>query len=200
MTTLNALPTRPEPRPFKTEVWQKFAFVIQELGPLMFSWLPRHPLKIGSTAPDFTLPTETGKKVKLSSLRGKNVVLVFYPGDDTMICRKQLCEFRDAWPDVRGQNIVVYGVNPQSAESHREFRERYHFPFPLLVDDEQKVAALYNSDGGMVNRTVYLIGPDGKIRYARRGMPRPEEVLEAAEKPKRLMRKADPSRAKARSG
>jgi peroxiredoxin Q/BCP len=153
---------------------------------MMFSWLPRDPLSVGSKAPDFSLPTETGKKVKLSSLRGKIVVLVFYPGDDTMICRKQLCEFRDAWPDVSGQNVVVYGINPQSAESHREFRERYHFPFPLLVDSEQKVAALYNSDGGMVNRTVYLIGPDGKIRYAWRGMPRPEEVLAAIKKKRQL--------------
>ena len=145
----------------------------------MLAWLPRDPLEVGSKAPDFTLKSETGKRVKLSALRGKNVVLVFYPGDDTMICRKQLCEFRDAWPDVRGKNVAVFGVNPQSAESHREFRERNHFPFPLLVDEEQKVAALYNSDGGMVNRTVYLIGPDGRIRYARRGMPRPAEVLEA---------------------
>ena len=76
--------------------------------------------------------------------------------------------------------MVVFGVNPQSAESHREFRDRYKFPFPLLVDADQQVAALYNSDGGMVNRTVYLIGPDGLIRYARRGMPQPQEVLAAA--------------------
>ena len=146
----------------------------------MLSWLPRDPLPVGSKAPDFTLPTESGKKVKLSALRGKNVVLVFYPGDDTLICRKQLCEFRDAWPDTRGLNVAVFGVNPQSAESHRDFRERNKFPFPLLVDEDQQVAALYNSDGGMVNRTVYLIGPDGHIRYARRGMPRPQEVLAAA--------------------
>ncbi len=141
------------------------------------SWLPRDPLDVGSKAPDFTLPTEAGRKIKLSSLRGRNVVLVFYPGDDTMICRNQLCEFRDAWPDIRGLNVVVFGVNPGSATSHREFRERYKFPFPLLVDADQHVAELYNSDGGIVNRTVYLIGPDGKIRYARRGMPQPKEVL-----------------------
>jgi peroxiredoxin Q/BCP len=146
----------------------------------MLSWLPRDPLAVGSKAPDFTLPTQAGKKVKLSALRGKNVVLVFYPGDDTMICRRQLCEFRDAWPDIRGQSVVVFGINPQSAESHREFHDRYKFPFPLLVDAEQKVAAQYNSDGGMVNRTVYLIGPDGVIRYSRRGMPQPREVLAAA--------------------
>jgi peroxiredoxin Q/BCP len=151
----------------------------------MLSWMPRDPLAVGSKAPDFFLPTESGKKVKLSTLRGKNVVLVFYPGDDTMICRKQLCEFRDAWPDTRGLNVVVFGVNPQSAESHCEFRERYKFPFPLLVDADQQVAALYNSDGGMVNRTVYLIGLDGKIRYARRGMPQPQEVLAAAVKTQR---------------
>jgi peroxiredoxin Q/BCP len=146
----------------------------------MFDWLPRDPLPVGSKAPDFTLSTESGKRVELSSLRGKNVVLVFYPGDDTLICRQQLCEFREAWPDVRGLNVEVFGINPQNAESHREFRERFKFPFPLLVDEAQRVAALYNSDGGMVNRTVYLIGPDGKIRYARRGMPRPQEVLAAA--------------------
>ena len=152
------------------------------MGPEMFSWLPRDPLPVGSKAPDFTLPTQAGKKVKLSELRGQNVVLVFYPGDDTLICRKQLCEFRDVWPDLHGQNVLVFGVNPQSAESHREFRERNKFPFPLLVDEGQRVAALYNCDGGMVNRTVYLIGPTGIIRYAQRGMPKPEEVLAAAQK------------------
>ncbi len=146
----------------------------------MLSWLPRDPLPVGSKAPDFTLPTEAGKKVTLSSLRGKNVVLVFYPGDDTLICRQQLCEFRDAWPDMRAHHVAAFGINPQSAESHLEFRTRNRFPFPLLVDTDQRVAALYNSDGGMVNRTVYLIGPTGLIRYARRGMPRPEEVLAAA--------------------
>jgi thioredoxin-dependent peroxiredoxin len=160
----------------------------------MFAWLPRDPLPVGSKAPDFTLPTETGKKVRLSAWRGKNVVLVFYPGDDTLICRRQLCEFRDAWPDLRGQNTVVFGINPQSAESHREFSARNKFPFPLLVDEGQKVAALYNSDGGMVNRTVYLIGPDGLIRYARRGMPRPEEVLAAAVTSKPKVRRTAPVR------
>jgi peroxiredoxin Q/BCP len=156
------------------------------MGPEMLSWLPRDPLAVGSNAPDFTLLTESGKKVKLSTLHGKNIVLVFYPGDDTMICRRQLCEFRDAWPEIHDLNVVVFGVNPQSAESHREFRGRHEFPFPLLVDAGQQVAKLYNCDGGMVNRTVYLIGPDGLIRYARRGMPQPQEVLDAAVGKKRL--------------
>jgi len=146
----------------------------------MFSWFPRDPLPLGSLAPDFSLPSDEGRKITLSRLRGKNVVLVFYPGDDTLICRRQLCEFRDAWPGLKGKNIAIFGINPQGAESHRDFRQRNHFPFPLLVDQDQKVAALYNADGGMVNRTVYLIGPDGLIRYARRGMPKPAEVLAAA--------------------
>ena len=147
----------------------------------MFSWLPRDPLPVGSKAPDFTLQTESGKKVKLSALRGKNVVLVFYPGDDTMICRKQLCEFRDQWEQARQHNAQVFGVNPAGAGSHLKFQEKYHLPFPLLVDAGQKVAELYHANGLFVKRTVYLIGPDGAIRYAKRGKPDPAEVLAAAQ-------------------
>jgi peroxiredoxin Q/BCP len=161
----------------------------------MFPWLPRDPLPVGHKAPDFSLRSDTGKKVRLSALRGKNVVLVFYPGDDTLICRRQLCEFRNAWTDLRGQNTLVFGINPQSAESHREFSARNRFPFPLLVDEGQQVAALYNSDGGWVNRTVYLIGPDGLIRYVRRGMPRLDEVLAAAEMGKRRPKAKQTARA-----
>ncbi|HZT30723.1 MAG TPA: peroxiredoxin [Bryobacteraceae bacterium] len=147
----------------------------------MFSWLFSDPLPVGSKAPDFTLPTGAGKTVQLSSLRGKNVVLVFYPGDDTMVCRKQLCEFRDRWDEARRHNALVFGVNPQSAASHTKFQEKYKFPFPLLVDEGQKVAGLYHANGLVVKRTVYLIGPDGVIRYAKRGKPLPEEVLAAAQ-------------------
>lgn len=71
----------------------------------------------------------------------------------------------------------VFGVNPQSASSHQRFREKNHFPFPLLVDRGQKVAALYHANGLIVKRTVYRVGPDGIIRFARRGMPDPREVL-----------------------
>jgi thioredoxin-dependent peroxiredoxin len=73
--------------------------------------------------------------------------------------------------------VHVFGVNPQSAASHENFREKYHFPFPLLVDRGQKVASLYHANGLIVKRTVYRIGPDGIIRFARRGMPDPREVL-----------------------
>ena len=124
----------------------------------MLSWLFSDPLPIGTKAPDFELPSESGKTVKLSALRGKNVVLVFYPADDTTICRQQLCEFRDNWSQAKKRNTVVFGVNPQSAGSHRQFRADYEFPFPLLVDAGQKVAGLYHASGLLVNRTVYLVG------------------------------------------
>jgi len=144
----------------------------------MFAWLFSDPLPVGTPAPDFSLPDDSGSVVKLSALRGSTVVLVFYPGDDTPGCTKQLCQFRDHWAEARARGIEVFGVNPQSARSHVKFREEFHFPFPLLVDQSQKVAALYHANGLIVKRTVYRIGPDGIIRFARRGMPSPEDVLE----------------------
>jgi peroxiredoxin Q/BCP len=145
----------------------------------MFAWLFSDPLPVRTPAPDFSLPDDSGGVVRLSALRGSTVVLVFYPGDDTPGCTKQLCQLRDHWTEARARGIEVFGVNPQSARSHVKFREKFHFPFPLLVDQGQKVAALYHANGLIVKRTVYRIGPDGIIRFARRGMPRPEEVLEA---------------------
>jgi thioredoxin-dependent peroxiredoxin len=149
---------------------------------MMLSWLWSDPLPVGTKAPAFKLQDEAGHVVSLSGLRGKNVVLVFYPGDDTSVCTKQLCEFRDRWEQADAKNTLVYGVNPWSASSHMKFRNKFHFPFPLLVDAGQKVAELYHANGLMVKRTVYLIGPDRVIRYARRGKPEPDEVLAAAGK------------------
>jgi peroxiredoxin Q/BCP len=146
----------------------------------MLDWLFSNPLEVGAAAPDFTLQQQSGESVTLSKLRGKNVVLVFYPGDDTMICRKQLCEFRDQWEQAKSHNTLVYGVNPGSADSHQKFQQKYKFQFPLLVDAGQKVAALYHANGLMVKRTVYLVGPDGKVLYGKRGKPNPAEVLAAA--------------------
>ena len=143
----------------------------------MFAWFFSDPLPVGTPAPDFSLPDDSGGIVKLSALRGKPVVLVFYPGDDTPGCTKQLCQFRDHWGEALARSVEVFGVNPQSASSHVKFRQKFHFPFPLLIDRGQKVAALYHANGLIVKRTVYRIGPDGIIRFARRGMPTPEEVL-----------------------
>jgi len=145
----------------------------------MFGWLFSDPLPVGSTAPDFTLADDAGQNVSLSSLRGKNVVLVFYPGDNTPGCTKQLCQMRDNWDRLKANNIQVYGVNPQSARSHADFRQKQKLPFPLLVDQGQRLAKLYHANGPFVKRTVYLIDADGRIRLGRRGAPPPDEVLAA---------------------
>ena len=146
----------------------------------MLDWLFADPLLPGTPAPDFSLPDQDGKIVSLLGLRGRNVVLVFYPGDDTTICRQQLCDFRDRWADAQQKNTLVYGVNPQSAQSHTKFIGKCRLPFPLLVDSGQKTGALYKAKGLIVRRTVYLIGPDGKIRFGQRGTPDPDLVLSHA--------------------
>lgn len=146
----------------------------------MFSWFWSDPLPAGSAAPDFSLPDESGRLVRLADLRGRNVVLVFYPGDDTPGCTKQLCEFRDEWKDAQARGVKVFGVNPQNARHHGAFRRKYGLPFPLLVDRGQKVGELYHTNGLIVKRTVYLIGPDGVILFSRRGMPSSREVLSMA--------------------
>jgi peroxiredoxin Q/BCP len=133
----------------------------------------------GTLAPDFELRDQDGNPVRLSRFRGSHVVLVFYPGDDTPTCTRQLCEFRDHWAEAQKKNATVFGVNPWSAERKSRFRAKHQFPFPLLSDPGQRVAALYNTNGLWVRRTVYLIGPDGVIRYAKRGKPAPHEVLAA---------------------
>ena len=146
----------------------------------MFSSLFSDPLPVGALAPDWTMRDQDGQTVQLSKLRGKNIVLVFYPRDETPTCRAQLCEFRDAWDDAKQKNTIVFGVNPQKAASHAGFHANNRLPFPLLVDEGSTVANAYHARGLMTKRTVYLIGPDGVIRYARRGKPPVDEVLAAA--------------------
>jgi peroxiredoxin Q/BCP len=143
----------------------------------MLGWLFSDPLMVGTVAPDFTLPDDAGHIVSLTSLRGKNVLLVFYPADNTPGCTKQLCQLRDNWDRLLSTGVAVFGINPQSADSHTAFRQKQKLPFPLLVDKGQKVAELYHANGLFVKRTVYLIGANGKIRFGRRGMPAPDMIL-----------------------
>ncbi|MEJ7606754.1 MAG: peroxiredoxin [Bryobacteraceae bacterium] len=139
------------------------------------------PLAPGTPAPDFELPDDQGGLVRLSALRGQNVVLVFYPADETPVCRQQLCEFRDRAELALQKHAAVFGLNPGSPGSHAGFRERQRLGFPLLVDRGGKVAKAYNAKSLWIRRTVYLIGKDGVIRYAKRGKPAVEEVLAAAD-------------------
>jgi peroxiredoxin Q/BCP len=147
----------------------------------MLSWLFSDPLPVGQDSPDFSLRDQDGNFVSLSALRGKNVVLVFYPADETSLCTRQLCEFRDNWALVQSKDALVFGVNPASEKKHAKFCANHKFPFALLADTGQRVGADYRAKSLIVKRTVYLIGRSGKIRFARRGKPLPEEVLAAAE-------------------
>jgi peroxiredoxin Q/BCP len=100
-------------------------------------------LKVGDQAPDFTLPSDSGSDVTLSALRGKRVVLYFYPKDDTPGCTTQSCGFRDVYPTIEEKNAVVLGVSPDSARSHVKFKTKYNLPFILLADEQHAVAEAY---------------------------------------------------------
>jgi peroxiredoxin Q/BCP len=130
-----------------------------------------HP-KEGNAAPDFELASETGEKVKLSDLRGRPVVLYFYPKDDTPGCTKEACGFRDDYAQYARAGVVILGVSPDSPKSHTAFKEKFHLPFPLLADEDKKVLKKYGVWGKKkfmgreymgVLRTTFLIGPDGKL-------------------------------------
>ncbi|MBL8028380.1 MAG: peroxiredoxin [Fibrobacteres bacterium] len=138
-------------------------------------------LVVGSIAPEFVLPSQAGDTIKLSDYSNKSyVVLVFYPGDATPVCTKQLCAIRDDFASFKSKNAVVFGVNPGGADSHKSFVAKHSFPFPLLVDEGKKVSKLYGCDALiMIQRTVYIIAPDGKIIYAKRGNPSTEEITTA---------------------
>lgn len=141
------------------------------------------PLPPGTPAPPFELPDQDGKPVRLVDLRGGNVLLVFYPGDNTPGCRRQLCELRDRWDLLLSRHTQVLGINPQGPDSHRSFRGRNRYPFPLLVDQGKEVCRRYRAAGPITRRTVYLIDREGIIRFAERGSPSPERVLAALDGP-----------------
>lgn len=145
----------------------------------MLEWLFGPPLPPGEPAPDFTLCDESGRSVRLSALRGRPVVLVFYPGDDTTICTRQLCEIRDEWAAFQSAGAAVYGINGQGADAHKKFIGKYNFPFPLLIDSGWKVCREYRAGWGIVRRTVYVIGRDGRIAYAQRGKPSTADIRAA---------------------
>jgi thioredoxin-dependent peroxiredoxin len=141
-------------------------------------------LSVGTQAPDFTLGDQDGNLVRLADFRGKkNVVLIFYPGDDTPGCTKQLCAARDDYAAYQAAEAVVFGVNPQSPQSHKDFIAKNNYPFPLLVDQDMKVAALYRCQGDQKNvRTVYGIDKNGTIVFAQPGMPETAEILKSLQK------------------
>ena len=133
----------------------------------------------GTLAPDFELTSDTGERVKLSELRGKPVVLYFYPKDDTPGCTTEACEFRDAYDVFRERGAEVLGVSPDDVTSHEKFKTKYQLPFTLLADPEHEVAEKYGVWGERkftgktymgINRSTFVIDADGKIARAMLGI------------------------------
>jgi peroxiredoxin Q/BCP len=130
-------------------------------------------IRPGNHAPDFTLASDEGQTVRLAALKGRPVVLYFYPKDDTPGCTKEACSFRDAWADVQDGGAAVFGVSPDSVTSHQRFRAKYRLPFPLLSDPDHAVAASYGAWGEKsmygkkyegILRTTFLIDGTGTVR------------------------------------
>jgi thioredoxin-dependent peroxiredoxin len=134
-------------------------------------------LREGDPAPDFTLTSDRGKAVTLSSLRGKPVVLYFYPKDDTPGCTTQACGIRDAYGEFERAGAIVLGVSPDDESSHVEFRNKYELPFTLLADEDHAVAEQYGVWGEKkymgksymgINRSTFVIDADGNVKKAMR--------------------------------
>lgn len=145
----------------------------------------------GEPAPDFTLPSDEGAPVTLSSFRDRPVVLYFYPRDDTPGCTRQACGIRDAWSEFERRGAVVLGVSPDSPARHARFRAKHGLPFTLLSDERHEVAKLYGTwvekrlygkTAMGMERSTFVIAPDGTVaKVLRRVKPdtHAEEVLDA---------------------
>ncbi|MDY6940858.1 MAG: thioredoxin-dependent thiol peroxidase [Cyanobacteriota bacterium] len=129
-------------------------------------------LDLGDTAPDFSLLDEGGNRVSLSDFQGQWVILYFYPRDNTPGCTKEAIGFRDTYDDYQRRNIAILGVSTDDAKSHSKFIQKHQLPFPLLCDEDAKVATAYESYGLKkfmgkefmgVYRSTFLINPEGKI-------------------------------------
>ncbi len=130
-------------------------------------------LKEGDLAPDFSAPANGGGNISLADLKGKNVILYFYPKDDTPGCTKEACAFRDQFAEFKRRGAVVLGVSPDSAKSHDKFIEKFKLPFPLLADEDKKIVEAYGVWGEKsfmgrkymgTHRVTFLIGGDGRIK------------------------------------
>jgi peroxiredoxin Q/BCP len=130
-------------------------------------------LSEGQKAPDFELPSSEGRRIGLASLRGKTIVLYFYPRDNTPGCTREACAFRDAWAAIRKKGAVVLGVSPDSLDAHAKFRDKFELNFPLLSDADKAVAKAYGAYGtkvlygkktvGMI-RSTFVIDNAGVVR------------------------------------
>lgn len=139
---------------------------------LTFSSMAKAALKIGDKAPDFSLVSDTGETVKLKDLKGKKVILYFYPKDMTPGCTQQACDFRDNRPTLSKKKVLLFGVSKDSVERHTKFKEKYELDFPLLSDEDGKACkafgvwkekSLYGRKFMGIERTTFIIDEKGKI-------------------------------------
>ena len=146
-------------------------------------------LNVGDRAPEFSVADTHGNTVTLSSLKGKRVVLYFYPRDNTPGCTKEACGFRDNYAQFQAKNTLIFGVSTDDAKSHQKFTEQFDLPFPLLCDVDAQVATAYESYGKKqmmgkeymgIFRNTFVIDPEGKIEkiyLAVKAEAHPAEVL-----------------------
>ncbi len=127
---------------------------------------------VGDRAPDFTLPGTGDAEYSLSDFLGRPIVLVFYPGDDSVVCTKQLNAYNDGLSEFADVDAQIVGISAQGVESHDAFSAKHGFEFPLLADIDKQVAAAYGTLGpiGFPRRSVFIIDRDGVIRYAHRAI------------------------------
>jgi peroxiredoxin Q/BCP len=131
--------------------------------------MSKENVRIGTAAPDITLPDSNGKQWRLSDQRGKVVVLLFYPGDETPICTRQMCSVRDRWEDYLATGAEVVGISTDSIESHKKFAEHHDLPLRLLSDTDGQASNLYSARSlipGKVARSVFVIDAQGILRYS----------------------------------
>ncbi len=152
-------------------------------------------VETGSEAPDFTLPVDGGETVTLSKLRGKPVVLYFYPKDDTSGCTAQACDFRDAMPNFVGVGAMIVGISKDSVQSHDKFKAKYGLPFPLASDEAGQACedygvwvekSMYGRKYMGIERSTVLIAADGKVARIWRKVSVPGHVSQVAEAVKGL--------------
>ena len=117
---------------------------------------------VGKTAPSFSATTFDGKDVKIDALKGKNVVVYFYPKDETPGCTKEACSFRDAWKDLSATGVVLVGISADDAESHKKFAEHHKLPFMLVTDKDGAISSAYGVP--KFGRQTFVIGPDGNVK------------------------------------
>ena len=131
--------------------------------------MSKENVPIGTTAPEISLPDSDGKRWRLSDQRGKVVVLLFYPGDETPICTRQMCSVRDRWEDYLATGAEVVGISTDSIESHKKFAKHHDLPLRLLSDTDGQASNLYGARSlipGKVARSVFVIDAQGILRYS----------------------------------